>query len=291
MFFHSAKGIIALDIDGTVTATAHALDAEITHVLNVLAEKGWKFIFITGRPFQWGFQTLQSLPFSYAFAVQNGALLVEMPSRKILSRKYLSQDILPKMELICQEQHTDFVIYSGLENEDWCYYRPSRLPSSILSYVLQRTAYLGEKWQPVESFSHLPVSLFSSIKFFAQEEQAFLLSERIEKKLGLPAPPNRDPFNSQYFVIQATHAEATKGHALKEFMRLSGIKGPIIAAGDDHNDRSMLQIADVKIVMANAPADLLKMADIIAPPAHQQGIIDGLAKAIHRLSNQGEACV
>lgn len=288
MFFHP-KGVIALDIDGTLTANTHELEPEVVNALSDLAKEGWVFIFLTGRPFHWGFQTLQALPFSYALAVQNGALLIEMPSQKILIRKYLTTSILPLMEAIAQEQKTDFVIYSGLENEDRCYYRPDRLPSSILPYVLQRTAYLGEKWEAVETFSQLPVSRFSSIKFFASEKQALILSEKIENQLGLHAPPNRDPFNPDYFVIQATHADATKGYLLKEFIQLLEVKGPIIAAGDDQNDRSMLQVAHVKIVMANAPADLLSMADIIAPPASQQGIVKGLAEAVARY--RGNACV
>lgn len=292
MFFQSMKGIIALDIDGTVTANAHAINSRVIEVLSNLAREGWKFIFLTGRPFQWGFRTLEPLPFSFALAVQNGALLLDMPAKKILSRKYLTKPILPLLEAICQEQKTDFVIYSGLENEDWCYYRPDRFPSSLLSYVLQRTAYLGEKWQPVQDFSHLPISNFSSIKFFAEEKQAFILSQQIETNLNLHAPPNRDPFNPDYFVIQATHADATKGQVLKEFIQLTESSGPVIAAGDDHNDRSMLDVADLKIVMANAPASLLEIADVIAPPAQEEGIIQGLLEAIHRLKNhKGNACV
>lgn len=284
MFFQSPRGIIALDIDGTVTAQARELDSKVIDTLSDLANKGWIFIFITGRPFQWGFLTLEPLPFSYFLALQNGALLLEMPSRKILTRQYLSPDILPKLEDIGQEYETDFVIYSGLENGDLCYYRPATLPSSILSYGLQRAEFLGEKWQSFLTFSDLAVSHFPSIKFFAKDDRAFLLSQKIERATGLHAPPNRDPFNSDYFVIQATHAEATKGHILKKFIEKKGITGPIIVAGDDHNDRSMLKVGHMKIVMANAPQDLLAMADIIAPPASQQGIIQGLNEAIYRLN-------
>lgn len=283
MFFHSSRGIIALDIDGTVTAHAHELDSNVIEVLHRLSKEGWLFIFITGRPFQWGYLTLKSLPFSYTLAVQNGALLLEIPSNKILLRKSLSHEYLPKIEKIGHECETDFVIYSGLENDDWCYYRPALLPPAMSSYGLKRASFLGEKWQAVQTFSDLPVSQFSSIKFFTNDERAWLLSQRIEKELGLHAPVNRDPFNPDYFVIQATHAEATKGHALKEFIQLMNISGPVIAAGDDYNDFSMLQVADIKIVMANAPSELLAIADVIAPPASQRGIIQGLAEAMHRL--------
>lgn len=274
------QGIIALDIDGTVTAETHALDQEVSEALHDLYRAGWKFIFITGRPFHWGYQTLQSLPFSYALAVQNGALLLEMPAQKILSHKYLKQDVLPMVETICQGEQTDFVIYSGFENDDWCFYRPGHLSASILAYVLERTEALGEKWLPLETFSRLPVPYFSSIKFFAKKEQASRISYCLENNLSLHAPPNRDPFNPEYYVVQATHPEATKGHVLQQYIQIIGVSGPIIAAGDDYNDQSMLKLAHVKVVMANAPAEILKMADVIAPPAYRKGIIQGLFEAV-----------
>lgn len=286
MVFRRMKGIIALDIDGTVTAEAHSIEQSVIDLLSHLETEGWKLIFITGRPFQWGFHSLQALTFPYALAVQNGALLLEMPEKKILTRKYLKKDILPIMEDICEQQKTDFIIYSGFENEDWCYYRPTHLPHLILSYVLERTAYLKEKWQPLQSFSQLPIASFSSIKCFAQPEQAFILSQQIEKELKLHAPPNRDPFDPDYFVIQATHAEASKGQILKEYIQLTRASGPVIAAGDDYNDLSMLQVADTRIVMANAPSDILELADIIAPPADEQGIIPALLEAIQYSSGK-----
>jgi len=277
------KGVIALDIDGTVTARAHEIDPQVIDTLHQFAKEGWKIIFLTGRPLQWAEFPLRSLPFSYTIAVQNGALLIEMPARTIVMRKYLTPEILPQMRQISELFETDFIIYSGSENNDWCYYCPISLPPPLLSYGLQRADFLGEKWQSLSNFSDLPVSCFTSVKFFTKNNQAFMLSQSIEKELGLHAPPNRDPFDSNYYVVQATHAEANKGYILKEFIRFMGISGPVIAAGDDHNDYSLLKEAHIKIVMANAPPDLLAMADIIAPPATQNGIIQGLREAMQRL--------
>lgn len=277
------QGIIALDIDGTVTAEMHGLDQEVSDAFADLHRAGWKFIFITGRPFHWVYKTLRSLPISYALGVQNGALLLEMPGQKILNRKYLQLDLLPSLEALCQHEQTDFVIYSGFENDDWCFYRPSRYPPHILTYMLMRTEALGEKWQPLTTFAHLPVPCISSIKFFAQKEQAFRISQWLENHLKLHAPLIRDPFDHEMYIVQATNSQATKGGVLQQFIELSGVSGPIIAAGDDYNDRSMLELAHVKIVMANAPAELLKMGDVIAPPAKQRGIIQGLFEGIQLL--------
>lgn len=277
-----ALGVIALDIDGTITARTHDLHPDVVSYFSYLYHEGWAFIFITGRPFQWGFEVLQHIPFSYAFAVQNGALTIEMPERALIDRCYLQSAILTPMEMLCRAFRTGFVVYGGFEQDDRCYYCPSHFPLELLAYIEKRTAFLKENWVPVPSFDELPIQQFSSLKCFARQEEAFALSEAIEKQLHLHAPPNRDPFEPSYFVVQATHPQANKGEALRRFMQKIGHAGVVIAAGDDLNDLSMLKQADVKVVMANAPDSLKALADVIAPTAHDNGIIAGLEAAIQK---------
>lgn len=284
MFFQYQTGIIALDIDGTITDQMHSVSENIIKYFEGLVTAGWKIVFITGRPFQWSYNTLKKIPFSYHIAVQNGALLLEMPTQTIRIKKYLSKDSLKQASLICKKYQTDFIVYSGYENNEICYFRPSMFSEQILNYLHKRCQSLNEKWLPMSSFTHLQIQNFPSIKCFAKENEAFLMQSDFENELGWHAPPNKDPFDPNYFVVQATHSDATKGNALREYCQLVNSKGPVIVAGDDNNDESMLQLADVKIVMENAPEKLLSTADIIAPRAGKEGIITGIQQALQLLS-------
>lgn len=284
MIIPPKKGLIALDIDGTLTADKHSIPSKVIEYLQTLEREGWAFIFITGRPFEWAHMTLQALPFPFLFAVQNGAILIEMPSKNIWQSHYLTPDLIPRLESICINHHTDFVIYTGCENNDLCYYRKTHFSSEMCAYLMQRKKFLVEKWVEIASFDDLPISFFTALKSFATEVQAQQLSIEIEKQLGLHAPPIRDPFAPNYYIIQATHTLASKGRALQEVLKQSQFKRPVIAAGDDNNDYGMLQAADVKIVMANAPQKLLEIADIIAPPASENGLLQGLSQALERLN-------
>lgn len=283
MFFRESRGIIALDIDGTITAEAESIPKEVIDYFFSLYEKGWDFIFITGRPFQWGVRSLKALPFPYALGVQNGALVLEMPSAQVIARKYLGREMLPAFEAVCLENSTDFVIFSGFENQDKCYYRPDRLPPHVLHYVHERAGLLGEKWKVFDTFDELEISSYAAVKCFAKLSEATLLSGQIESRLNLHAPLIRDPFSQEYFVVQATHADATKGGALKAFLALRKTAGPVFAAGNDNNDLSLLELATVKIAMEDAPEEILKMADIVAPSAEKKGIIQGLEEGMKRI--------
>jgi len=227
-----------------------------------------------------GHRVLQSLPFPYYFAVQNGALLFEMPSSRIVSKKMLKHELIAPMEKICLEEGTDFIVYSGFENQDICYHRGTYLAPRVKRYLETRIGMLKENWLEVSSFNKLPVDCFTSFKCFVEEKNAYRLSQKIETELALHAPANRDSFDPSYFIIQATHSEATKGGMIRELKAIFGSHLPVIAAGDGGNDISMLHEADVKIVMETAPESMLGMATIIAPAATKNGIISALNQAI-----------
>ncbi|HEV8052405.1 MAG TPA: HAD-IIB family hydrolase, partial [Parachlamydiaceae bacterium] len=178
------RGTIALDIDGTLTDGAH-LPPNVIEYLKSLADNGWRLVFITGRTFRSGYETLKSMPFTYYFAVQNGAIILEMPSQRILSKKYLDRSIFAEMNSICRDEPSDFVIYGGYENKDHCYYLPKNFSNDLLGYLHRRVESYNEIWHPLESYDEIILDAFPSIKCFGLYHSAKALAQRIEERLGL----------------------------------------------------------------------------------------------------------
>jgi len=277
-------GIIALDIDGTVTHGSNPIPNEVISYLENLASQGWVIAFITGRIFSGSIHLLQGCTFRSYLAVQNGAIILEMPSRRIISKRYLDRSVFAEMESICEDGPSDFVVYGGYEHNDICYFRPKKFSADLLPYLQSRITAFKETWRPIETFDEMKLESFPSIKCFGLYPEAKKLVEQIEANLNLHVPLIRDPFNKDYYIIQATHPQISKGNALQDLVKLLGISpGKLIAAGDDYNDCSMWDIADVRIVMETAPSELLKNAHVIAPSAEKQGIIQGIESAIARL--------
>ena len=92
----------------------------------------------------------------------------------------------------------------------------------------------------------------------------------------------------EYYVGQATHAKADKGHALRRYIDRVGGGVPVIAAGDDNNDIPMLETADVAIAMGTAAGPIRAIADLVAPSAKEYGIIAGLKAAIEYVEERCE---
>ncbi|EFB42525.1 HAD family hydrolase [Parachlamydia acanthamoebae] len=274
-------GLIALDIDGTVTDFGGVIPPEVVAYLSELVSDGWNVVFITGRTFTDGFKILQPLSFPYYFAVQNGAITLRMPQQEVVAKHTLGTDVFPAMENICKDEPSDFVIFAGFEHQDCCYYRSHCFSKELLEYLKARSDAFNSIWYDVESFDNLTLANFPSLKCFGQVESASRISYRIENEIGLHAPLIKDPFQNGYYVVQATHASVNKGSALRDLKQRLRVQTPVIAAGDDNNDISMLEEADIRIIMATAPDHLLQTATIIAPPAREKGIIQGLQKALN----------
>ncbi len=276
------KGWIALDIDGTITPDLHTMPSEVSGYLQELADLGWQIAFITGRTFSFAHPVLHALPFPFFLAVQNGADILAMPEKRLVSRTYLDSSIIEALERAYQGRKGDFIVYAGYERGDFCYYRPARFSPRLLQHLEKVKAVSPEPWIIADAFSALAQKEFPLIKCFGSKEEMESINRLLSTLPILHATMIRDSMDENIYLNLVTSAQATKGHALERLVAQCGGGAPVIAAGDDFNDISMLNKADVRIVMETAPLEMLNHAHIVAPSAAKLGIIQALNQAIHR---------
>lgn len=275
------KGLLALDIDGTLVEFQQAMPVEVSNFLQESLNDGWGIVFLTGRSHSHAMQVLGDLPFDFLLSPQNGSVIMECPSKRILKKTYLDRDVLAPMAKICAEEGTSFAVYSGPESGDWVYYLEERHSSEEQGYLKSRTLLSKETWVSLDSFEELSFDSFPSVKCIGKGEPIGRIAARMEAELGLHVPVIRDPYGEGYFVAQGSHPKVSKGKACYDVRELLGCNGaPVIAAGDDVNDIPLLKAADRRIAMESAPESLKKEAHIIAKPASQCGIIDALRQAM-----------
>lgn len=83
--------------------------------------------------------------------------------------------------------------------------------------------------------------------------------------------------------VCASHAKATKQHAVLEYARILGINThEIIAVGDGYNDFPLFMAAGFRVAMGNAVEDLKVIADYIAPAVEEDGVVDIIEKFIFK---------
>lgn len=272
------KGIIAFDIDGTLTHRLDWIDPKVVEFLKELAAQEWQLAFLTGRIFSFAWQILHHFPFPYLLAVQNGADILEMPSKKSLKRNYLSSQIVPHIEEVYQGQREDFIIYAGIDRGDFCYFRPGRFSKPMLEYLEVLQTLSAAKWQ-VSDFIFKKGTHFPLIKAFGEKPGMEKLHCELKIHPELEVSMIRDPIDPKLYLNLITHAEAGKGKVI-QFIRDYFQPPLVIAAGDDHNDLKMLKEADLAIAIETAPPNVLAEADLFAKPAKELGIIKAVQEAI-----------
>lgn len=280
-------GIIACDIDGTLLDSFGPMPEVVSGYLERRQREGWQLIFLTGRSFCFAFPALTALKCPYYLAVQNGALLLAMPERAVVAKKYLPIAAALQFNKICSSHGTGSLFYGGFECGDRIFYIPSQFDTDMQDYIIRRSKTFNE---PIEALTHwelLPIEEFASVKCFARGKASEKICSAVLDMLQLHIPVIRDPFFREFFVLQATHADATKGVALQHILKLlaakEGRRRVIIAAGDDFNDLEMFPFADISIAMSTAPQSVRNAATLIAPAACEEGIIIGLEQALRLL--------
>lgn len=272
------KGVFAFDIDGTLTHRLDWIDPKVIQALENLIAEDWKVALLTGRIFSFAWQILQLLPFSYFLAVQNGADLLTMPGKQHIAQNYLTPEILPQIEKAYEGQAEDFIIYAGIDQGDFCYFRPERFSPKVLEYLKKLESLASAPWRSSD-FSFEERTTFSLIKCFGDEASMHNLYEKIKKNPKVEVSMVHDPIDPSLYLNLITHPKANKGSVV-HFLREHFQSRVVIAAGDDGNDLKMLKEADVSIAIETAPEEVVAIADVKARPAEKLGIIPAIEEAL-----------
>lgn len=271
-------GWIALDIDGTITDKTHHAPEEVVQFLCSLEKRGWEIVFITGRTFSFCFSVVKEFPFPFYLAIQNGADILMMPQKELISRHYFDRAVISVLNEVCSGEREDFIIYAGYERGDFCYYRPDRFSPAMREHLNKVMALSPEPWQKVQEFTFGKEDRFPLAKCFGTKEAMERINTLLKNVPEVAVTMIGDPLGKEVYLNLVTAKEATKGNALRVIKQVMGEGGPTIAAGDDLNDISMLEVADIKIVMDSAPAEMLHLATIVAS-VKPGGIIEALTRA------------
>lgn len=266
------KGILALDIDGTLTAE-RVIPAIVVRSLRKKWEEGWIICLITGRSFSYATMATQLFDFPYYFALQNGADLLQMPEKIHLSQAYLLHDITEHLDDLATRQQSQFLIYAGYEKGDFCYFLKGKASSqSFLAYLKKLESLSKASWRATPSWKEIPQATFPMVKIIGNRNEVDQCISLLKKHHALSSCFIHDPLQPGSSLGLITDKNANKGEALN-FFRKHFSRPYAVAAGDDENDIPMLECADKKIVMETAPESIRKRADIIASSAKRHGII------------------
>ena len=272
---HKTKGIIALDLDGTLLNSKKELSEGNLAALKKAADAGWEIVPTTGRFYGGMPDFIRGLPFVHYAITINGAYVedllegneiytAEMPYEQAIDiMKYL--DKLPVI-YDCYMDNDAFMTESLKAKVDEIVENPCirKMFYDLRKPVPELKEFLVNRGQDVQK-----------IQFFTKDANLRLeLLEELPKVFENIAVSSSSPQN-----IEINQAKATKGLALVALAEYLGLdRSKTIAMGDGLNDISMLEEAGIGIAMANGCDEALTAADWVTGHCDE----DGVAKAIEK---------
>ena len=281
----SLDKLLVTDIDGTITHHPHQLDDRVIEALHQYHDAGWSLFFLTGRYFSYAYPLFQKISVPFLLGSQNGASVWSSTKKEFFYFRNMPRDFLEVLEKYFDGLDLVVCIESGASNRDTYFrlelgqetreltkildavYFPSSEAAEILINVQERLS---------EEFTY---ENFAVAKFFERRSEVRKMMERFAEAPEVSSRVTmnymRWPFDFNYAVLLLTAKDVSKGFAVDQVVRslYKGNKPFIMTSGDDANDIDLLSRGDFKIVMQTAPDEMHGLADFLAPPAKDLGIL------------------
>jgi HAD superfamily hydrolase (TIGR01484 family) len=241
---------IVFDLDGTaIPNDPHGMPSDRLVRAVTRHKNRFHLIAATGRPLKYALPVITALGLSEPCIISGGAIIYDPVLAKVTQHTTLPPAAVKSVFELAQSHHYGLTLRD--ENID--------LTGTLHHSLLEDTEII---------YLHgIPASELASTK------------RQFESIPHLTANAVPDWNGQGQFVLNITHQDATKEHAVTAVLRQLNIaREHTIGVGDGDNDIHLFAAVGLKIAMGNAGPALLAAADLIAPPIDE----DGLAHIIER---------
>lgn len=259
--------LVAVDLDDTLLDEQLRLTERVKEAVAAVRAAGVLFTFSTGRMFCSAVPYAKELGLDLPLITYQGALVKNALSGEVFRHRPLSlpfaREIVARVHELGYHLNTylDDALYMEKDTEE------GRRYTGISGIMPELVGDL------------LKVLDRAPTKVLAIAEEA-LLDQLSEEMMAKYAGAVHVCKSKPYF-LEFSHAQATKGYALKELAEYFGIKREeVIAVGDSYNDLEMLEYAGLGAVVANARDDLKKKADYVTSAPNGDGVVEVLEKYV-----------
>ena len=274
---HKIKGIIALDLDGTLLNSDKQLTDGNLLALKRAHEAGYAIVPTTGRFYGGMPEAIRALSFVRYVITINGAAVQDLETDTLLYRAEIPHKIA--LDLMEELDRYPLLYDCYMENDAFMserYFRfieqysknphYQRMLRSLRKPVPELKSLLKEKANDVQK-----------VQFFTDDAALRLrLMEELPKRY-----PTLITSSSVSDNVEINDRHANQGEALLALATHLGLEQKdTIAFGDGLNDLSMIRTAHYGIAMANAAEEVRKAATHITRSCDEDGVAYGIEQFV-----------
>lgn len=258
--------LFVTDLDGTLLRSDTSLSDYTVNTLNSLIERGMMFTYATARSYSSASPLVKKLALSCPAVTFNGVFIVDPrtgeyliengyseKSRAVAMDYFLSEDVAP-------------LVYAFIDGKERVSYLETRM-KNIQSYVDARRG--DKRLRPVRELK----ALFEGDPFYftiINPDDIKALDTVFTEENGFARNIQKDTYDD-YYWYEIYNSTASKSNAVLQVKKLVG-SDCLVCFGDNLNDISMVEAADLGVAVANAHSDLKKAADLIINSNDDDGV-------------------
>lgn len=266
--------LLALDVDGTLTARYDEVSEATRHALGRALEAGIEVVISTGRRYRTTRAVIDALGFPVAAVCLGGALVKEADGSTLAARP-IEPDALAAVVALVREAG---LVAVGQRDSDGAG-GPDFLIDGALPWDRFVRAYHKRNEGHAEWRRDLAAEAGEELLVvgaFGEEPRLRSLAGEVEARLGgrfaarVLAPAHADMGS----YCEILPVDVCKWRGLSALARTRGLQAEAICAvGDGVNDLSMVEAAGLGVAMGNAHAALREVADWVTGRHDEDGLV------------------
>lgn len=254
------------DLDGTLLRSDTSLSEYSVSTLNSLIERGVMFTYATARSFASASPLVRELRLSCPAVIFNGVFVIDPRTGKHLIENVYSRECRQMARELFISENIAPLVYSYINGEEKVSYLEDRL-DDVKSYVNSRRG--DKRLRPVSDHK----ALFEGDIFYftvIDPRDIELLDKVFTAENGFARNVQKDTYDDMiwYEIYDKSASKANAVRQLAELVRAD----ELVCFGDNFNDISMIEAADIGVAVENAADAVKKAADIVIESNNNDGV-------------------
>ncbi len=265
--------LVVLDLDGTLLNSEKRVNPMDKEAVKRALKSGVSVTIFTGRSYHSARKYIKELGIRVPVVFQNGALIMDFSTGRVLKMVELSGEIARKVVEISREKEVFYIVYTEFSTvKDMMVDRPYKGP---YGYYMKQNSWRIYFVRDV--LDHLGKSV---------AEVAFIGRKSSAREIALEMK------GEEASIIKSTEKEGesfwevfgpgcSKANALNFLLKHFGVsKDEVMFIGDGYNDVEILKVVGLPVVMGNAPDDVKKYAMYITADNDNGGVAEAIEKLV-----------
>ena len=274
-----SKILYVTDLDGTLLQPDVTISDESAAILEKLLKAGLPLTVATARTSFSVMPILRGLPFQLPLILQNGSVLHDPVSDRIVSAASIAPEAYLQVLKIYAAHGFNGFVFCVPEDHLRCCYTALTTPHMQRYYSERRENY-NKPFDQVKTLPELADRNPVYLSLNAPKEKLDPVYAALQNVSGISIAYYRDVYEPDIWYLEVSAPEASKYHGIQKLKALTGAE-KVVGFGDNLNDLPLFRACDVKIAVGNAAEDLKALADHVIGRNTENAVANYLKSDYH----------